>query len=186
MTHANPSIAILVANGFDENNITAVQRALTKEKISFKIVAPEQGLVNGWQDNAWGHYFTVDEMIGSAMGSDYDILFLIGGERGVAKLKGNLHTRRIINHFLEAAKPVAAIGAGVSLLALSPKAAGLSVAAPAACEAELKTAQMEIVAEAQALDGSVLTSDGSNIDAWIEAALAQIAAIEPEEQEQAA
>jgi protease I len=168
---ADKSIAIIAANGFDENHITEMQRALTKIKVPYKIVAPEQGLVNGWQDNAWGHYFTVDAPIGSALGSDFDVLVLVGGSRGVAKLKSNLHARRIINHFLEAGKPVAAIGDGVSLLALSPKSSELSVAAPVAIHDELKAAQMDVVADAQMLDGPVLTSNGADIAAWVSAAL---------------
>lgn len=168
MTLANPSIAILVANGFDENHITAVQRSMTKDSKTYKIIAPEQGLVNGWQDNAWGHYFTVDEPISKAMGSDYDVLVLIGGERGVAKLKSNLHTRRIVNHFLEAHKPVAAIGSGVGLLTLSPKSAGLSVSASSDVREDLKSAQIEVVEENLAVDGLILTADGSDIDTWIE------------------
>jgi protease I len=169
---ADKNIAILAANGFDEKHITAIQRALTKAKIAHKIIAPEQGLVNGWQDNSWGHYFTVDTPINTALGSDFDALVLIGGERGAAKLKTNLHTRRIVNHFLEAQKPVAAVGAGVSLLALSPKSADLEVAAPTEFHGELKAAGMTISSEEQIADGTVLTATGARIDAWVEAALA--------------
>ncbi|MDX9689312.1 MAG: DJ-1/PfpI family protein [Alphaproteobacteria bacterium] len=184
---AGPSIAILVANGFNENQVTAVQRALTNASVKFKIVAPEQGLVNGWQDNAWGHYFTVDEMISTAMGSDYDFLFLIGGERGVAKLKTNPHTRRIVNHFLEAEKPVAAIEAGVELLALSPKSASLTVSAPEACGQALVSAQIELVAEDVSFDRHVLTSAGGDITAWVEKAVEMLSTcIVNDEQAQAA
>ncbi|MDD3183068.1 MAG: DJ-1/PfpI family protein [Alphaproteobacteria bacterium] len=165
---ANPSIAILVANGFDENHITAVQRSMTKAGKMYKIIAPEQGLANGWQDNAWGHYFTVDESVSTAMGSDYDVLILIGGIRGVTKLKANLHTRRIVNHFLEAQKPVAAIASGVSLLTLSPKSSGLSVSASGDAHEDLKNANIEVVGENLAVDGLILTADGSDIDAWVE------------------
>ncbi len=168
MPLANPSIAILVSNGFDENHITAVQRSMTKDSKGYKIIAPEQGVVNGWQDNSCGHYFTVDESISTAMGSDYDVLIIVGGERGAAKLKGNAHTRRIVNHFLEAKKPIAAIGAGVGLLALSPKSAGLSVSAPSDISGELKQAQMEVLPENLAVDGAILTADGSDIDVWVE------------------
>ncbi len=170
-TLASKNIAILAANGFDEKHMTAMQRALTKAKAPHKIVAPEQGLVNGWQDNAWGHYFTVDAPISTALGSDYDALVIVGGERGIAKLKANPHARRIINHFLEADKPIAAIGAGVSLLALSGKSAGRTVSANSAFEAELKAANIEISAEAQVSNGSILSSNGTDIDAWVGAAL---------------
>lgn len=165
-------LAILAANGFDENHITEMLRALTKAKIPYKIIAPEQGLVNGWQDTGWGHYFTVDAPIGTALGSDYDALVLVGGERGVAKLKTNLHTRRIVNHFLEAGKPVAAIGAGAGLLALSSNVAGRRVAAPADMRADLAAAGASVEEEEPMVaDGLLLTADGAQISAWVEAAL---------------
>jgi len=170
---ANPGIAILVANGFDETHITAVQRAMTKDKKTYKIVAPEQGLVNGWQDNAWGHYFTVDESLSSAMGSDYDLLILIGGERGVAKLKANPHTRRIVNHFLEAEKPIAAIGFSVGLLALSTKSAGLTVSGADAVHDDLDAGKMIVSIDAVSQDGVVLTADGSDVEAWVAALMIQ-------------
>jgi len=181
----SPSIAILAANGFDEKHMTAVQRAMTKDKMTYKVVAPEQGLVNGWQDNAWGHYFAVDEVISGAMGSDYDILILIGGERGTAKLKTNLHARRIINHFLEAGKPVAALGTGVELLALSAKSASLTVSAPSVCSDSLRAAQITVSEEAQTLDGVVLSSNGADIDPWLVTVMQLVAAFEPEVDEDA-
>lgn len=183
---ANPSIAILVANGFDENYITAVQRAMTTEKLAYKMIAPEQGLVNGWQNNAWGHYFAVDENISSAMGSDYDFLILIGGERGTAKLKTNLHTRRIVNHFLDAGKPVAAIGSAVGLLALSTKSAGLNVSVSADSRNDLTAAQLIVSADAQTQDGPVLSADGSDVEAWVEAVMKMIPLCVAEEDAQAA
>ncbi len=185
-SQAQPAIAILVASGFEENHITAVQRHLTKAQLSYRIIAPEQGLVNGWQDKAWGHYFTVDEQISSAMGSDFDLLILPGGERGVAKLKENPHTRRIVNHFLEAGKPIAAIGSGVGLLALSPKSAGLAVSASADVQAELRAAQVEVLAEPQSLDGAVLTADGGAVEPWVEALDGLIASVAENAQEKAA
>lgn len=176
LSPSQPNIAILVASGFEENHITAVQRQLTQAQLAYRIIAPEQGLVNGWQGGSWGHYFTVDAQIGTAMGSDYEILILAGGERGTAKLKENPHTRRIVNHFLEAGKPVAAIGSGVGLLALSPKSAGLSVSASADVQADLKAAQLEILPESLATDGVVLTADGSDVEGWVEALMSLISA----------
>ncbi|MGE0109096.1 MAG: DJ-1/PfpI family protein [Bdellovibrionales bacterium] len=168
MPHEDARIAILIANGFNEPQITAVQRMLTQDKRPHDIIAPEQGLVNSWRDNNWGHHFPVDQQIGTAMGSDYEYLILAGGTAGVEKLKTNPHTRRIINHFLEAKKPVAAIGEGVKLLALSPKSAGLSVAAPESCKEELKASNIELLDAPLHQDETVLTSTGENIEAWTE------------------
>ena len=175
---AGKKIAILAANGFDENHVTAIQRALIKEKAVMKTVAPEQGVVNGWQGAGWGHYFPVDAQIGETLGSDFDYLVLPGGERGTTKLKTNLHTRRIISHFLEAGKPVAAIGAGVGLLALSTRIAGHSVVAPVACHDELKASGAVLVEGAMEPDGMILTADGTDVAAWVEAALALFGSVE--------
>ncbi|MFA5041055.1 MAG: DJ-1/PfpI family protein [Bdellovibrionales bacterium] len=165
-TLVGKSIAILAANGFDESQMTEIQRALTAQKAKFKTIAPEQGVVNGWQDNHWGHYFPVDANIGEALGSDFDFLVIPGGERAIAKLKTNLHTRRIVNHFFEAGKPIAAIGAGCALLALSAKAAGYTFAAPAETHEELTAASAEISEKSQEICNAILTSDGKDVAAW--------------------
>ncbi len=168
------SVLILVANGVDEVQLTEMQRALTKAGAKFCTVAPEQGLVNSWHDNAWGHYFPVDKVIGEVLGSDFDVLVLPGGERSVAKLKQNLHTRRILNHFIDAKKPVSAIGAGVALIALATRCAGHTVAALETLVPELTAAQLEISPDATEQDGNVLTAQGAAPQEWIDALIAEI------------
>jgi protease I len=179
-TLTGKTIALLAANGFDENQMTEIQRALTTAKAKFKTVAPEQGVVNGWQKDHWGHYFPVDAHISEALGSDFDILVIPGGERAMAKLKTNAHTRRIVNHFLEAGKPIAAIGAGVGLLALSGKIAGITVAAPAECHDELKAVGAVVSEDAQEVYEMVLTSNGEDNAAWVAQAMELFAQAEPE------
>jgi protease I len=164
-------IAILVANGFDENQMTEIQRALIKVKATIKTIAPENGVVNGWQGAGWGHYFPIDGQIGETLGSDFDMLVIPGGERATAKLKGNLHTRRIISHFIDAEKPVAAIGAGVGLLAVAAGIKGRTVAAPADTHTDLKAAGANVSEETLYVDETLLTSNGDDNAAWIDAAL---------------
>ncbi len=179
-TLAGKTIAILAANGFDENQMTEIQRALTTVKAKFKTVAPEQGVVNGWQKDHWGHYFPVDAQIGESLGSDFDFLVIPGGERAIAKLKGNLHTRRIVNHFLEAGKPIAAIGAGVLLLALSSKSGGLMVSSSADVREELTAAGALISEEKQEVCNGVLTANGEDTAAWALQAVELFSEAEPE------
>jgi protease I len=166
-TLAGKKIAILVANGFEENQMAEMQRALVKAKADIKTVAPENGVVNGWQGNTWGHNFPVNAPIGEALGSDFDMLILPGGSRAIAKLKTNLHTRRIINHFIAADKPVAAIAEGVALLALSGKLQGRCVTATEDMKAELVTAGAQISDDTLCIDGSFITADGSDVAFWV-------------------
>jgi protease I len=168
---AGKTIALLVANGFDENQMTEIQRALIKVKANIKTIAPEQGVVNGWQGAGWGHYFPVNAQINETLGSDFDMLVLPGGERAAAKLKGNLHTKRIVGHFIDAGKPVAAIGSGVGLLALVSGIKDRDVAAPAEAHDELKNAGAIVGEDSLEVCGALLTSTGEDIAAWVEAAM---------------
>ncbi len=171
---AGQSVLILVANGVDELQLTEVQRALTKAGVKFCTAAPEQGLVNSWHDAAWGHYFPVDRGIGEVLGSDFDILVLPGGERAMTKLKLNLHTRRIINHFFDAGKTVAAIAEGVGLLTLGARCAGRSVAAQPSLAADIAAAQMTVATENTMNDGDLLTAQGPALQEWVGALLTEI------------
>ncbi len=120
-------ICILVASGFAEDTFTHIQKTLNGTGAILKTVAPENGLVHGWLDEAWGHYFPVDIHLAEALGSDFDHLIIPGGSRAVEKLKGNLHTRRILRHFFEAQKPVTALADGNELLSLCERPANTDV-----------------------------------------------------------
>jgi protease I len=122
------SIVLLIANGFNEAELTEIQRALVKTGAKLTTVSPEKSVANGWFENGWGHYFPVDQHIGDALGSDFDIMVLVGGERGVAKLAGNPHTKRMVSHFLDAEKPLVAINEAVTLLSLPGKVSGRHLA----------------------------------------------------------
>ena len=161
------SVAILLASGFSEDHLTEIQKALTTAKAKFKTVAPEQGVVNGWQKTHWGHYFSVDTQIGDTLGSDFDFLVVIGGERSVSKLKSNLHTKRIVNHFFDAGKPVSAIGEGVELLAGVSKIAEMQIAIAAGeKEQELKNAGAIISENEIELYGHLLTATDNKLEEW--------------------
>lgn len=177
-------IAILVANGFDENQMAEIQRALIKAKAEIRTVAPEQGVVNGWQGEGWGHHFPVNAQINEALGSDFDMLVLPGGSRGVARLKTNPHARRIINHFIAAEKPMAAIGDGVGLLALTGSLQDRIIAAPIETHDELRNAGATVTDETQVIDGNLLTANGDDLQAWVEETVEFFAA--PETVRQAA
>jgi deglycase len=176
---AGKNAAILAADGFDEHQMTEIQRALVKAKANIKTVAPESGVVNGWQGDSWGHHFHVDAPLGETLGSDFDLLIVPGGSRAAEKLKQNPHTRRIISHFLDANKPIAAIGEGVGLLAVCSGISGRTVAAPPAAEDGLKAAGAVLSEDSQENDGNLLTAKGDDLAAWVEEAMAFFADAEP-------
>ncbi len=151
-------ICILVASGFSEDIFSRIQKTLNRTGAVLKTVAPENGLVHGWHDRDWGHYFPVDIHLAEALGSDFDGLVICGGARAVEKLKGNLHTRRILRHFFEAQKPVAALTEGVELLVPCEGLSGREVGACESARAALAAAGATVVDDEPAvIDGFLLS-----------------------------
>ncbi len=114
---AGVNAAILVANGFNEIEMTTFQRALLEAGAVPKIISVESSLAHGWQDKGWGHYHPVDKHLSDALAADYDVLIVPSGYRGHDKLKQTAHTRRFIGGFMMAFKPVLAMGDSVKMMA---------------------------------------------------------------------
>lgn len=166
---AGTSIALIVASGFAEVEMTEPQRALIKAGAKLSIVSPDQGLVNGWHGKAWGHFFPVDRQINSVLGSDFDMLVLPGGERSLTKLMENPHAKRIIGHFLDAQKPLAAVGQGTRLLAIPGKLSGRTVSAPEEAVETLQAAGATLSEEPVTVDQHLVTAkDEESLELFVE------------------
>ncbi len=127
---AGQSVAILVANGFNEIEMTTFQRAILEAGAAPKIISTESSLAHGWQDKTWGHYHPVDKSLSDALAADYDMLVVPGGFRGHDKLKQTAHTRRFIGGFMMGYKPVLALGDAVKLMAEIGVLNGMMVTGP--------------------------------------------------------
>ena len=110
-------VALMVASGFIEYELTELQRALSKAGATIKTIAAETGLTNGWDATAgtFGHYYPVDAQLSTVLAADLDALVIVDGARSIAKLKTNLNTARILRHMLDAEKAVAVCGAAAEL-----------------------------------------------------------------------
>lgn len=116
------NVAILVANGFNEIDMTEASRTLISLGATIKNISVEAGLINSWKGNNWGLNFMVDANINTVLAADFDMLYIPSGERSLAKLSQNPHTKRIIRGFMDAHKPVAIQGDAIALLAISERA----------------------------------------------------------------
>ncbi len=168
------TIVMVIANGFNEIEFTEAQRALMKTGATIKVVSPEKSVANGWHGTGWGHYFPVDSNIGDALGSDYDLMVLVGGERGIAKLNQNPHTKRMVGHFLDAQKPIVAMNEAVSLLAMPGKLEGRSIAADQTDPALAATGAV-LSQESVVVDANLMTLRGEDMTALVAAMLSHFA-----------
>lgn len=111
----NKKVAVLVANGFEQTDMLAVQKSLLELGANVRIVSPEQGLVTAWDGTDWGHNFAVDVALNTALGADYDVLVIPGGQKSHNKLRLTAHTKRFIESFENTMKPVVLVNDGVLL-----------------------------------------------------------------------
>lgn len=123
-------IAVLVANGFSEKDMTLTQQALLYAGATIRLVSMDQGLVNSWNESGWGLNFAADQTLSEALAADYDMLIVPGGQRSVDKLKLTAHTRRFIGGFADAGKPLALFEEAGELLAFAGRAEGHTVTGP--------------------------------------------------------
>jgi putative intracellular protease/amidase len=175
---AGKTVAILVANGFEETDMTEPQRALLAAGAQLKTISPEQALVNGWHEAAWGHYFPVDGALSEALAADFDALLVPGGSRGVEKLAGNPHTKRFLKGFVDGGKPVAIVGDAVGLLPVVERAEGRTVAADESVAGVLTEAGATLSEEPIVADQALLTiRHGAEVEAVKDAVVKHVAEI---------
>lgn len=102
-------VAILVANGFEQVELTQPREALDKAGAETHIVSPESDRVQGWNHYDKADYFPVDVDLEKAKASTYDALLLPGGTVNPDQLRVNEKAIAFVKAFFEANKPVAAI-----------------------------------------------------------------------------
>ena len=124
------NIAIMIANGFDEVEFVEPQKQLLAAGAAVKAVSRANGLVNGWYDGSWGHFFPVDADLADTLAVDYAGIVVPGGVRSVEKLAEDPHAKRVLKAFMRAGMPVALIGDATSLMiAIEDAKGGLSSSA---------------------------------------------------------
>lgn len=116
MTLETKTIAILTANGVSQDDVSNIQRSLIQRRNFPKIIGAGAKLITSWDGKAWGHNFAVDVSITEALGVDYDVLIIPGGEKAIEALQETAHTKRILNSFIASERPVLFMSNAKSLL----------------------------------------------------------------------
>lgn len=160
-------ILILVSNGVDEGSMSNIQRELLKTGATIKTVGIESGLVNSWNNNAWGLYFPVDQTMSVTLGSDFDAVVVPSGNRGIQKLSTSPHSERILASFVEASKPMAFVGDAVELLAKVGLATGWNVAGPESVKNTMTAAGATWAGNGPTVHNILLTGDAPDQVAFV-------------------
>lgn len=102
-------VAILVADGFEQVELTDPKEALEAAGAEIEIVSPAEGEVQGWNHDEKADRFPVDMPLNLARSDDYDALLLPGGVRNPDQLRMSIRAVEFVDGFFATGKPVAAI-----------------------------------------------------------------------------
>lgn len=102
-------VAILVADGFEQSEMTEPKKALDMAGAKTTVVSPVKGKVKGWKAKNWGDEFPVDKDLSGAKADDFDALLLPGGVANPDTLRMNPAAVEFIKGFVKSSKPIAAI-----------------------------------------------------------------------------
>ncbi|HAU29665.1 MAG TPA: peptidase C56 [Rhodospirillaceae bacterium] len=162
-------VAILAANGVQENHLTDSQKKLLSAGATIVMVGVESGVITSWQGKGWGHHFAIDTPISTFLASDHDMLLIPGGERSTDTFLKTPHTARIIDSVMAWGLPMAILGEGAQMLATSTRAKGCVVAAPDSIREKIVEAGLECSEDAIHEDRNVLSFDGvGNLDEFLD------------------
>ncbi|MFN7944449.1 MAG: type 1 glutamine amidotransferase domain-containing protein [Blastocatellia bacterium] len=151
-------VAILVADGFEQVEMTEPRKALEDAGAQTQLVSPAEGKVKGWQHTQWGDQFPVDVPLGQADANNYDALLLPGGVMNPDHLRRNQQALQFVRAFFDAGKPVAAICHGPWTLIDAGVVQGRKMTSYETIQTDLKNAGAQWVDQEVVTDRGLVTS----------------------------
>ncbi|RFS14209.1 catalase [Emticicia sp. C21] len=108
-------IALLAADGFEEQSLQNFKKALETEGAMISVVAPKFGTIKG----AKGIETKVDQTLLTASSVLFDAVFVCGGSVGVETLLEEPSAVEFVDEAFKHCKPIATVGEGIELLKAS-------------------------------------------------------------------
>lgn len=158
-TLAGKKIAVLVEEGFEQEELTKPMQALKEAGAEAHIISPNKNSeIKAWQHTDWGDSFKIDKKLSEVQPETYDGLLLPGGVMNPDKLRVNKEAVAFVNSFMEAGKPVAAICHAPWTLIETGKLNGRRMTSYHTLQTDLKNAGAEWVDEEVVVDNGLVTS----------------------------
>ncbi len=151
-------VAILVADGFEQVEMTKPREALKEAGAETKIVSNKSGKVQGMNHDEKGDEFEVDLTLSGAQGRDFDALLMPGGLMNPDAMRQEESALEFVRHFFEAGKPVAVICHGPQVLINADLVRGRTMTSWPALEVDMKNAGANWVDEEVVVDNGLVSS----------------------------
>jgi protease I len=151
-------VAILTENGFEEVELTSPMNALEQAGATVQIISPQKDKVKAWNHDHWSIELDVDKNLSDANPEEYDMLVLPGGVLNPDKLRLNKEAVLFAQHFLEQAKPLAAICHGPQTLIETGMLDGRTMTSYWSVKTDLTNAGVNWVDKEVVVDNGLVTS----------------------------
>jgi len=151
-------VAILVADGFEQIELTGPRDALIGAGADTAIVSPVRGQVQGWKHFDKADHFHVDIPLDAANADEFDALLLPGGVANPDQLRTIPKAVAFVKRFFDAGKPVAAICHGPWSLIEAGVVRGRKVTSWPSLKTDLTNAGASWVDQEVVTDNGLVTS----------------------------
>ncbi len=151
------NVAILVANGFEQVEMTKPRQALIEAGATTRLISPEKEVKGNQHDQA-GDIFSVDVLLDKAKAGDYDALLLPGGVLNPDYLRLLPKAIQFIRQIFVANKPIAAICHGPWTLINAEAVRGRTMTSWPSLQVDLINAGANWVDKEVVRDGNLVTS----------------------------
>jgi protease I len=151
-------VAILVADGFEQVEMTEPRKALQDAGADTKIVSPKSGKIQGMHRADKGDKFDVDLSLDDARPQEFDALMIPGGLMNPDHLRSTPEALEFTRHFFDEGKPVAAICHAPWVLIDAGVVRGRTLTSWPAIKTDVKNAGGNWVNEEVVVDNGLVTS----------------------------
>jgi protease I len=155
---AGKKIAILVADGFEEVELTLPREALRDAGAETPIISPVGPKVQAVRHGRPTKSLAVQTKLARARAADYDALLLPGGVMNPDALRQEPAAVRFVQAFFKAGKPVAAICHGPQLLIEAKVVRGRRLTSFPSVQTDLKNAGAKWTDKKVVVDRNLVTS----------------------------
>jgi protease I len=151
-------VAALVANGFEQVELTEPKKALEGAGATVQVVSPEKDRVRGWNHREWGNDVPVDRPLDQARAQDYDALLLPGGVMNPDRLRMIPKAVQLVKEFFDAGKPIAVICHGPWTLVEANVVRGVKMTSYPSVRTDLRNAGAEWIDQEVVVDRGIVSS----------------------------
>jgi protease I len=151
-------IAVLATDGVEQQELTEPWAALTRSGADVHLVSIHAGEIQATRGDESGDRFPVDRLVTDVRAGEYDGLVLPGGVTNPDQLRVVSNAVAFVRAFMEADKPVAAIGHGPWMLVEADVAIGRTLTSWPSLRTDIRNAGGEWVDRPVVIDQKLATS----------------------------